>query len=94
MVTKIFGFLGESNEKVVKKLQPLVKEINSLEREWERLSEDGLKAKTQELRAAIQRGPDLEETWTTSCRRPSPASGRRPSAPWASATSMSSSWGA
>ena len=61
MVTKIFGFLGESNEKVVKKLQPLVKEINSLEREWERLSEEGLRAKTQELRAAIQRGGDLDD---------------------------------
>ena len=31
MVTKIFGFLGESNEKVVKKLEPLIKKINSLE---------------------------------------------------------------
>ncbi len=61
MVTKIFGFLGESNEKVVKKLQPLVKEINSLEREWERLSEEGLRAKTQELRAAVQRGGDLDD---------------------------------
>ena len=61
MVTKIFGFLGESNEKVVKKLQPLVKEINSLESEWERLSEEGLKSKTHELQAALQRGKDLDD---------------------------------
>ena len=61
MVTKIFGFLGESNEKVVKKLQPLVKEINSLEREWEKLSDEGLRSKTQEFRSALQRGKDLDD---------------------------------
>ncbi len=62
MVTKIFGFLGESNEKVVKKLQPLLKRINSLEPEFEMLSDDGLKAKTLEFKAAIQRGSDLEDS--------------------------------
>ena len=61
MVTKIFGFLGESNEKVVKKLQPLVKAINSLEREWEKLSDEGLRTKTQEFRLALQRGKDLDD---------------------------------
>ena len=61
MVNKIFGFLGESNEKVVKKLQPLLKRINSLEPELERLSDEGLRGKTLELRAALQRGQDLDE---------------------------------
>ncbi len=62
MVTKIFGFLGESNEKVVKKLQPLLKRINSLEPEFERLSDDGLRAMTLEFKAALQRGGDLEDS--------------------------------
>ncbi len=61
MVNKIFGFLGESNEKVVKKLQPLLKRINSLEPDLERLSDEGLRGKTLEFRAAIQRGQDLDE---------------------------------
>ncbi len=61
MVNKIFGFLGESNDKVVKKLQPLLKRINSLEPELERLSDEGLRGKTLELRAALQRGQDLDE---------------------------------
>ena len=61
MVNKIFGFLGESNEKVVKKLQPLLKRINSLEPDLERLSDEGLRGKTLELRVALQRGQDLDE---------------------------------
>ena len=61
MVNKIFGFLGESNEKVVKKLQPLLKRINSLEPDLERLSDEGLRGKTLELRAALQRGQELDE---------------------------------
>ena len=61
MVNKIFGFLGESNEKVVKKLQPLLKRTNSLEPDLERLSDEGLRGKTLELRAALQRGQELDE---------------------------------
>ena len=61
MVNKIFGFLGESNEKVVKKLQPLLKRVNSLEPDLERLSDEGLRGKTLEFRAALQRGQDLDE---------------------------------
>ena len=61
MVNKIFGFLGESNEKVVKKLQPLVSRINSLEPEFQKLTDEGLRAKTQEFRSALQRGRDLDD---------------------------------
>ena len=53
MLGKVFGFLADSNEKAVNKLQPLVEEISALEAEWEKLSDDALKAKTQEFRAAM-----------------------------------------
>ena len=52
MLTKIFGFLTDSNEKVLKKLQPLVEEINAMEGKFEQLSDDALKAKTAEFKAA------------------------------------------
>ena len=61
MLSKVFGFLADSNEKVVTRLQPLVREINDLEPEWRGLSDDALKAKTQELKAALQDGEELDD---------------------------------
>ena len=61
MLSKVFGFLADSNEKAVHRLQPLVDEINALGAEWENLSDDALKAKTQEFKAAIQDGKDPDD---------------------------------
>ncbi len=61
MLSKVFGFLADSNEKVVTRLQPLVREINDLEPDWRGLSDDALKAKTQELKAALQDGEELDD---------------------------------
>ncbi|MBF8266919.1 MAG: preprotein translocase, SecA subunit [Dehalococcoidia bacterium] len=61
MLSKVLGFLGDSNERAVKKLQPLVKEINSLEPGMERLSNEALRARTQALKARLQKSEDLEE---------------------------------
>jgi len=47
---KWLGNLVDSNEKVLKKLQPLVDKINELEPEYEKLSGEELKAKTQEFK--------------------------------------------
>ncbi len=47
---KWLGNLVDSNEKVLKKLQPVVDKINELEPEYEKLSDDELKAKTQEFK--------------------------------------------
>ena len=60
MLGKFLGFLGDSNEKAVKNLQPLVEEINTLEPEWERLSNEELRAKTQEYMARLQDDEDLD----------------------------------
>jgi preprotein translocase subunit SecA len=47
---KWLGNLVDSNEKVLKKLQPVVDNINELEPEYEKLSDEELKAKTQEFK--------------------------------------------
>ncbi len=64
MLTKIFGFLTDSNEKVLKKLQPLVEEINAMEGKFEQLSDDALKAKTAEFKARIREGESLNQILT------------------------------
>ena len=47
---KWLGNLVDSNEKVLKKLQPFVDEINKLEPEYEKLTDEELKAKTSEFK--------------------------------------------
>ena len=61
MLTKIFGFLTDSNEKVLKKLQPIVEKINAMEDAFEQLSDDDLKAKTAEFKARISKGESLAQ---------------------------------
>ena len=50
---KWLGTLVDSNEKQIRRLQPIVDKINGLEAEYERLSSEGLKAKTTEFKARI-----------------------------------------
>jgi preprotein translocase subunit SecA len=50
ILTKIFG---TANERVIKKLIPIVATINSLEADTEKLSDEELRAKTGEFRARI-----------------------------------------
>ena len=47
---KWLGSLVDSNEKQIKKLQPIVDQINALEADFEKLSPDDLKAKTAEFK--------------------------------------------
>ena len=48
---KLFG--GDPNKKVVEQLSEVVKQINALEPQFEALSDDALRAKTDEFRARI-----------------------------------------
>ncbi len=58
-LAKVFG---TSNERAVKKIQPLVDEINALEPEMKQLTDEQLRAKTQEFRAQIkERLKEVEE---------------------------------
>ena len=57
ILTKI---LGDANEKYLKKIQPLVDKINSLEKEFEKFSKETLKEKTAELKKKLGEGETLD----------------------------------
>ncbi len=58
---KWLGGLVDSNEKQLKKLQPIVEQINQLEPEFEKLSDAELRAKTEEFRARLKDGETLDQ---------------------------------
>jgi preprotein translocase subunit SecA len=58
---KWFSNLIDSNEKELKRLQPVVDQINSLEPEFEKLTETELRAKTDEFKARLADGESLDE---------------------------------
>jgi preprotein translocase subunit SecA len=58
---KWLSSLIDSNEREVRRLQPLVDHINSLEPEFEKLSDAELRAKTDEFKARLQDGESLDE---------------------------------
>src|SRR4026208_918118 len=51
---KIFG--GDPNKKIIEQLRGLIEEINSLEPEFEALTDEALRAKTDEFRERITSG--------------------------------------
>ncbi|MDA1297891.1 MAG: preprotein translocase subunit SecA [Chloroflexi bacterium] len=61
----MFGILnkivGDSNEKAVKGLQPIVDEINSLEDEMKSLSDEELRNLTTEFRSRLEAGESLDD---------------------------------
>jgi preprotein translocase subunit SecA len=63
---KFLSNLVDSNEKEIKRLQPLVEEVNALEDEFSKLSNDELRAKTAEFKSRVSKAtggiqPRLEE---------------------------------
>jgi len=58
IIDKIFG---DQNEKHLKKLQPLVERINSLEKNFEKFSDEKLKEKTLEFRERLAKGETLDD---------------------------------
>ena len=72
LAKKVFG---TPNDRKVKATRPLIEKINALEPEFEALSDEGLVAKTAELRDRATSGEDLN--------RLLPIVARPPSAPWA-----------
>ena len=49
------------NEKYLKKIQPLVEEINKKEEEYQELSEDDLKANTDKFKERIEKGETVDD---------------------------------
>ncbi|MEQ1620659.1 MAG: preprotein translocase subunit SecA [Methylococcales bacterium] len=52
--------VGSRNDRLVKKKRALVKKVNALASEFEKLSDDELKSKTQEFRDRLAKGENLE----------------------------------
>ncbi len=57
-IAKIFG---TSNEREIKRIQPLVERINAIESEMKQLSDEHLRAKTEEFRGRIRERVDAVE---------------------------------
>ena len=55
--SKVFG----SNEREIKKLQPIVEQINSFEKSIQKLSDEELKQKTQYFKDEIKKGKTLDD---------------------------------
>jgi len=60
MFKRLVSFIGDSNERELRRLQPLVDKINALEPELEKLSDGELRAKTDEFKARLGRGESLD----------------------------------
>ena len=58
---KWLGSLTDSNEKELKRLQPVVDRINGMEPEFERLSDSNLRAKTDDFKARLKDGASLSD---------------------------------
>jgi len=58
LLTSVFG---SRNERLLKQLSGIVKKINSLEPQMQALSDEALKAKTEEFRARVGKGESLDK---------------------------------
>jgi len=61
MLKWVSGILGDSNEKEVRRLEPLIDEVNELEEGLQSLSDDQLRAKTGEFRSRLAAGETLDD---------------------------------
>src|SRR3954462_10730428 len=63
MIDKVLpSIFGSKHERDVKKMLPIVAQINALEPEISKLSDEGLRAKTQEFRARLRPAVDALDT--------------------------------
>jgi len=61
MLGKLVRFvIGSRNDRLIKKKRSLVKKVNALASDYEKLSDDALKAKTQEFRDRLAQGEKLD----------------------------------
>ncbi|NCJ09784.1 preprotein translocase subunit SecA [Serratia marcescens] len=57
LLTKVFG---SRNDRALRRMRKVVEQINRMEPDMEKLSDDELKAKTNEFRARLEKGESLE----------------------------------
>ncbi|MBN2096388.1 preprotein translocase subunit SecA [Candidatus Peregrinibacteria bacterium] len=72
----IKSILGDYNEKELKKIEPLIPEINQKEEEYQKLSDDELKANTEKFKERLKNGEAVDDLLTeafatvkNACRR-------------------------
>ncbi|WP_409421118.1 preprotein translocase subunit SecA [Pseudaeromonas sp. ZJS20] len=62
MITKIFTkIVGSRNDRTLKQLRKIVKQINAMEPQFDAMSDEELKAKTVEFRQRLEQGETLEQ---------------------------------
>ena len=76
IIKKLFG---TRSQREIKKIQPLVDKILSMEAEYAALSDEALKGKTAEFKTVWPRG----RPWMICCPRPLPPFGRPHGVCWA-----------
>ena len=81
---KVFG---TPNDRKVKSVRPLVAQINALEPEFAALTDEGIKAKTDEFKSACKR---VAKAWMICCPKPLPIAARPRAGPWVCARLMCS----
>mgnify|MGYP002521314804 FL=1 len=54
MIQFLLKLMGDPNERKVKAIMPIIEHINALEPEFEKLSDDELRAKTQEFKEILK----------------------------------------
>ncbi len=54
-------FLGNRNDRLIKQLRIVVEKVNELDESYQALTEDGLKAKTEEFKERIKKGEMLDD---------------------------------
>ncbi len=59
---KILGAIaGDYNQRQLNKLAPIVKKINEIDKEWDALSDEQIKAKTPEFKQRLKKGETLDD---------------------------------
>ena len=61
MLKGLTKIIGGSNERALKKMEPMVERINEVEPDFERLSDEQLSSKTEQFQARLQAGEDLDD---------------------------------
>jgi preprotein translocase subunit SecA len=72
-LTKLFG---SRNDRLLKQYRKTVARINAMEPEYEKLSDEALRAKTQEFKDRVAKGEALDDC----CPKPLPWCAKAPSA--------------
>ncbi len=78
------SLFGSRNERVLRQLSKTVQRINALEPEFEKLSDDALRGKTEEFKRRVAEGESLDKLLVEALATVQKA----PDAPWACAITM------